>query len=310
MAPRKKKEAPPQRMVTRRVFFYRINAGVNPDTGEPRTVNFGPAVQHLDGLPFSPEGRYLDSDDGKQLCCWIENQQLPYRIKLANIRRGQHPPVEDGGNFSPLVLGRGQGLAEITHLVLFPDGVCGAEFNFYGPRATQLSYYFVMKMGNMLPSFRLASIARPDLEARLAALNDLKLLDIKAKASYAATLKQADEDLGAAFEANIKAVSARPEDEFELKFVRKKNKRLIARAVPDGLLQGIRFLARRGDLKEQVSILKVAGTEGAASRLVDVLHEQFTVESKCSPPPTPPVAWTLRQCLPLSKRHITKFRDS
>ena len=107
---KKKKEEPKQRIITRKIFFYRVNAGVETDTGEPRKVNFGPAIKHLTGLPFTTDGRYLDTDDGKQLCCWPDNLQLPYRLRLANIRRGQHPPVENEGTFSPLVLGAGRGL--------------------------------------------------------------------------------------------------------------------------------------------------------------------------------------------------------
>jgi hypothetical protein len=283
MARAKKKDEPKQRTITRKVFFYRVNAGVETDTGKARQVNFGPAVKHLDTLPFTTDGRYLDTDDGKQLCCWSDSQHLPYRFRLANIRRGQHPPVENGGVFSPLVLGAGRGLAEITHLVLFADGVFGAEFNFYGPRASQLSFYFALKLRDLCPAFRLASIARPDLEARLAALSDIKLLDIKMRASFASILQDADEDLGAALNANIKAVGARPEDEFELKFMRKKSKSLISRAMPASLIDGVRKLARRPDLKEQVSIFKVAGVAGSESHFVDILHEQFTAEKAIQP---------------------------
>lgn len=280
---RPKKEQPKTRTITRKVFFYRVNAGVEIDTGEPKKVNFGPAIQHLDKLPFTPEGRYLNSDDGKQLCCWLDSSQLPYRLRLANIRRDQHPPVENEGVFSPLVLGSGRGLAEITHLVMFPGGVCGAEFNFYGPRASQLSFYFAMKLKDLCPSFRLASLVRPDLETRLAALSDIRLFDLKVRASFASILEQADEDLGAALNANIKAVSARPEDEFELKFIRRKNKKLVTRVVPQSLIEGVRKLARRPDLKEQVSIFKVAGAGGTDNRLVDILHEQFTAEKAIQP---------------------------
>lgn len=281
--PKLKRQQPQNRTITRKVFFYRVNAGVEIDTGQLKKVNFGPAIQHLANLPFTPDGRYLNTDDGKQLCCWPDNAQLPYRLRLANIRRDQHPPVENEGVFSPLILGSGKGLAEITHLVLFPSGVCGAEFNFYGPRASQLSFYFALKLKDLCPGFRLASLVRPDLEARLAALNDIRLFDLKTRASFASILEEADEDLGAALKANIKVVSARPEDEFELKFVRRKNKKLIARAVPQSLIEGVRKLARRPDLKEQVSIFKVAGAGGADNRLVDILHEQFTAEKGVQP---------------------------
>lgn len=283
MATTRKKKESKQRLITRKVFFYRVNAGVHFDTGEPLEVDFRQAIKHLSTMPFTSDGRYLDTEDGKQLCCWPDSSRAPYHIRLANIRRGQYPPVENAGAFSPLVLGAGRGLAEITHLILFPDGICGAEFNFYGPRASQLPFYFALKLHGCCPAFRLASIVRPDLEARLAAISDIRLLNLKVKASFASILEKADSDLGAGFAANIKAVNARPEDEFELMFVRKKNKNLTDRAVPNTLIKAIRWLARRPDLKEQVSIFKVSGKGDANSPLVDILHEQFTAEKQIQP---------------------------
>ena len=178
----------------------------------------------------------------------------------------------------------GQGLAEITHASLFSDGICGAEFNFFGPRVTQLPFYFAMKLKDVCPSFRFASVARPDLEARLSSLSDLKLLDLKVKGSFQSILNEADQDLGAALAANIRAVNGRPEDEFELKFVRRKNKKLESRSVSRGFLDGLRRLARRPELKEQVSIFKIQRSDGPVNtRLVDVLHEQFIATKEIQP---------------------------
>lgn len=283
--PRPKKAESKATTVARKVFFYRVDAGVATDTGQPKVLNFGPAIRHVGKMPFSDDGRYLKSSSAnseKELCCWPDSTRLPYRVRLANIRRGQHPPIENGGNFSPLILGAGGGLAEISHFVLFADGVCGAEFNFYGPRASQLPFYLAVKAPGLLPSFKLASIVRPDLQARLAALNDVKMLDLKVRASFADTLEIANEDLGAALRANIKAVRARPEDEFELRFVRRKSKKLQEQSAPAKLLDTIRNLAVRPEVKEQVSIFKVTG-QGGRSQFVDVLHEQFTAEKEIQP---------------------------
>jgi hypothetical protein len=282
MAPGRRQREPRPRTIGRKIFFYRVNAGVHPDTGDPREINFGPILRHLHQLPFTSEGRYLDLEGGKQLCCWVESLEPPFRLRLANIRRGQYPPVENAGNFSPLILGAGRGLAEITHLTIFSDGICGAEFNFYGPRASQLPFYCALKLKDKCPGFRLNSVVRPDLETRLAAMSDIKILDLKVRASFTSILEQADEDLGAAFSANAKALNARPEDELELVFIRKKKKTLVERAVPDLLLRAVRTLARRPDLKEYVSIFKVGGP-GADSALVDILREQFTAERQIEP---------------------------
>lgn len=283
MAKRKTERPPKKRTITRKVFFYRVNAGVHSDTGTPREVDFGPTVRRVRELPFTTDGRYLDTAEGKQICCWPDTSQPPYRIRLANIRRGQYPPVENAGEFSPLVLGAGRGLAEITHLVLFPGGYCGAEFNFYGPRAFQLPIYFALKVQGSLPPFRLNPVVRPDLEKRLKELSDIKLLDLKVRASYESILTQADADLGAALNANVRAVNARPEDEFQLIFKRRKNKKLPSFSVPEQLLNGIRKLAKRPDLRDNVSIFKVSESSGAGPRFVDILHEQFTVETEVEP---------------------------
>ena len=148
-----------------------MNASVRNDTGTLLEINFSKPIQHLSTMLFTANGRYLDSEDGKQLCCWTDNSNPPFRIRMANIRRGQHPPVENEGTFTPLVLGRGKGLTEITHLLIFSDDICGAEFNFHGSRAPQLAFYFALKLKGFCLLFRLASIVRPDSDARLVALN-------------------------------------------------------------------------------------------------------------------------------------------
>jgi hypothetical protein len=59
-----KEERPKQRLISRKVFFYKVNAGVHYDTGEPLEIDFRRAIQHLSTMPFTSSGRYLDTDDG------------------------------------------------------------------------------------------------------------------------------------------------------------------------------------------------------------------------------------------------------
>ena len=90
---------------------------------------------------------------------------------------------------------------------------------------------------------------------------------MKVRASFASILEEADEDLGAALHANVKAVNARPEDEFVLRFMRRKNKKLITRVVPQSLIDGVRKLARRPDLRSKClsSRLQVRAAETIVS---------------------------------------------
>ncbi len=255
--PRQHRDPDAPKVVTRKILFYRIDAGFHPDTGNPRVVRFGHAITQLNALPFASgtNGRYLDGS-GKQICLWADKNDSPFHLKLANIRRTQHPPVENAGTFSKLEIARGGGLAEITHMVIFPNRICGAEFNFYGPRASQLPVYAATKLAGTVPPFRLNSLMRPDLEQRLADINDVGLLDLKIRASYAQTLTRANHDLGAAFQAAISLANGSDEDEFELTFKRKTRKGDPVRSVPRAMLQALRSLARREGLREQVSVFK------------------------------------------------------
>lgn len=278
MSKSKKDPTPKPKTLKRKVFFYRINAGIDPATNQPRVVNFRQPFTELETLKFDENGRYLKtSDDDKQLCVWIENKDLPIRIRLGHIRRGAHPPIEHGGELSPLILPAGRGLAEMTHMMIFPNNICAAEFNFYGPRASQLAFYCGVKLnGNICPSFKLNSLVRPDLQARLAKVTDIKVLDMKLRASYAETVRKADEDLGAALMASIKAVGARDFDEVEIRFVRKRKKSAQLRAVPQSLLAAVRSLAGNKDTRESMSTFKIEGIVGGGVSPFDILSEQFS----------------------------------
>jgi hypothetical protein len=264
--------------VNRKVSFYRINAGVA-ETGQPRTVNFGPALRSIEAMAFNEAGRYLSSktDMGKDLCCWIEpNPQLPYKLKLGNIRRSDHPPVEQDGKLSPLLLGAKEGLAELTHFVIFADGIVGVESNYFGPRASAFPFYCALKVGDQLPSFKLNPLLRRDIQKQIAELGEVRMLDMKIKTSYAEVVEQANSDLGSAFRATAKAVGARPSDDLELYFRRSKAKEQPGGFLnPVNLIPFIQSMARRKDLREEVSTFRLQG-EGRR-QVVDVLSEQFVM---------------------------------
>lgn len=195
---------------------------------------------------------------------------------MAHIRRDTRPPVEHGGELSPLRLKEGEGLAEVTHLILFPGNICAAEFNFYGPRASQLAYYCAAKLNMNEPAFKLNPLIRGDLEDRLSKVNDIKLLTMKVHASYAATVRAADRDLGAALEAISRASDARDCDEVQISFVRKKKKTSPIAMVSGEFIQAIKSLAMNPETKENMSIFKANAVGEDGSSLFDFLSEQFS----------------------------------
>jgi hypothetical protein len=167
--------------------------------------------------------------------------------------------------------------------MIFPDNICAAEFNFYGPRASSLSYYFALKLSNVCPGFKLNPLVRQDLQGRLSKITDLKVLDMKLRASHVQLIRDADQDLGSAIDATIKAVSARDIDEIEVRFVRKKKKNVPAKGVPSSLLAGILTLAGKKETREVMSTFKIEGIVEGGSQAFDILSEQFAATKAIEP---------------------------
>jgi len=87
----------------------------------------------------SSASRYMD--DGKR---WPADLRLAYGGQVACSatlhRNGTDRKVSRGLNkWDCYVAGRAPGktVLEQTHIVLFPDGLVGAEFNFHGPRVSK-----------------------------------------------------------------------------------------------------------------------------------------------------------------------------
>lgn len=271
-------DASQKKTVRRRIFFCRLDGGFG-SNGKPQTPDLTNALAAIGALPFSPEGRYLraEQEDGRDLCLWIDRSTFPFRLRLANIRRGDFPPVEKDGELSPLLLQGGGGLAEQTHFVIFANGIVGCEYSHFGPRHNALGYYVKLKADGLCLPFRLNVLVRRDIERQLASLRDVRLIQLKVRSSFINTIEEADKDLGAAFRASARAIEAENSDEIELVLKRKKRK---GRAFWNDVISVVQNLAAKPELKEQVSKFKVSGFADTESRLVDVLSEQISIEKQ------------------------------
>ena len=78
--------------------------------------------------------------------------------------------------------------------------IVGAEFNFFGPRATAFPLYFETKFPS-LPKFRLRPLINDDVLRHLDELGELTMLDIRIQPSEASLLASASQSLPAAMRA-------------------------------------------------------------------------------------------------------------
>lgn len=249
--------------VERRVFFYRVNVG-NDNAGRPARFDAARALQHLDGLPYSIAGRYAAGPDNTSLCAWIDNGRHQPSMRLGTIRRGGFPQVEQAGNLSDLTLAANSGLAEVTHVAFFPHNILGAVFNFYGPRPTRLASYFAAKVLGIPTDIVIEPLLRQDVLNQLNRLGSLRLFNLKVRRSYADTIAQADQSLGAAFQAAAEAGQAE-----HVEIILKSN-RPRASHLRQNLTTVARRLLRRADIREEAERFIVGGVDTETERVVEI----------------------------------------
>src|SRR6266545_3516700 len=168
-----RRRAPARPLVERKIYFYRVE--VPAETGADRAdFNVRPVLQHIEGLPFTPEGRYLEGAERNATCCWVDRVRPPQRLRIANVRRSGLPQVERGGRLSRLDIPAESGLVEQIHVVWFPQGIIGSEFNFYGPRLSRLGRYLAVKALDMCPELSFEPLLREDIVQQLMRLGDVR----------------------------------------------------------------------------------------------------------------------------------------
>jgi len=156
-------------------------------------------------------------------------------------------------------------------LQVFANNIIGVEFNFYGPRPSRLGWYIRRTIGNGAPRLALDPLLRQDVLAQLNKLEELRVLDLAIRPSYAATVREANRDLGAAFAAAARVGQSQ-----------------VVRLVlsPEGNHKGFlsrtaravtRALAARADIRENAETFKVRGLDEDTHKIdaVDVLKDQL-----------------------------------
>jgi hypothetical protein len=228
-------------------------------------------------LPFTPEGRYQDIEDGSVFWLNVVRAAQPQQAVLVTVRRNALPLIEASGRFTDLTIPVGAGLAEQTHAILYPNGVVGVEFNFYGPRIARLGWYAMAKFRDLYPNpITFQPLLRQDVRARLARLLDIRVLELSVRRGYAGVLAQANRDIFSGLEALAGASEA---DEIELVLKPKRYSR--RERLAEGLLQAVRQVGNRADVRENSSRFRVQGTNPEQrSEWIDVLSDQLIARKR------------------------------
>jgi hypothetical protein len=260
----------------RSIHFFRMDGGAS-EGGVPIGVDLAPALQKLDGLSFRDSttgGRYVTAGDA-DLCAWVDHVGGTSKIRFANVRRNALPQAEAGGELTDLVLAEGAGICEVSHLCIFAGGIVGAEFNFYGPRPGRLATYLRRVVGDDCPEFTLEALLRQDVADLLQRKRSVRKLSLNVRGSYINVISQADASLGAALRAAERASHA------DCVGVYLEPEPYQRRDLDDGILQLLRRLARRQDLRENARTCKatVVDQENRTEE-VDLLRDELISQKK------------------------------
>jgi hypothetical protein len=271
MAPKRRK---PSRTIERKIHFYRVDAGVNVG-GQPIVYDARTALSVISDLPFTDDqdGCYLTDEDGNAICVFPEVGGTRTALRFCQVRRNGLPQVEQAGVVDDLDIAEDAGLLETVHVVFFDDNIVGADFNFYGPRLSRLGYYLGKKAGRTGPLLQFMPLLRRDVAEQLNRLDDIALFDLRIKATYAETVKQANASLGAAFEANARILDEGAED-IQLVLRTNRGHRLGAIRL---LGQAIKDLVGRGDFRENAERFQVRGHMNDTGKMdtIDLLKDQL-----------------------------------
>jgi len=262
--------------VARNIYFFRAFAGYTPEKNRV-PVNVATTMAQLNSLPFAKGSqRYLDYDGSDVMCGWVDQAVHPCRMRLAHIRRYALPLVEQWGKLSSVSLPADGGVCEPIHAVFFADNIVGVEYNFFGPRPSWIPTYLQSFANSACPPFALHPLLKGNTADQLEKLSEIRILELAVRASYVATVRQASQDLANTFQAattasdaRIIGISLRPEPW--------QDQRLSA-----SLLEGLKRLARRDDLRDNVRTFRVSGRKGDDHSTVafDVLKDHFVANEQ------------------------------
>lgn len=193
----------------RKVYFYRVDIGTD-EGGQPLVYDPAPALDVIDLLPFTNDdgGRYLFDSDGNALSLRTHSRIPRVSVLFGRVRRNALPQLEQAGNVTDLVLAADQGLLEETHVTFFPNNIAGAVYNHFGPRAPRLGSYLYQKSAEAVPFASFKQLLRADPAAQLDRLGDLRVLEMTITPAYVDVVRQADDSLSDAFEANARLLEA------------------------------------------------------------------------------------------------------
>lgn len=173
----------------RKIYFYRVPHWSDIQPHLPSDI------QRIANLPWAEPGRYLPETDGSRLALWPDSTSYPIRLRFGRTRLGNLPLKEQSGKLEHLGLAINEGLVELCHVVIYPNGYAAAEFNYAGPRIKRLSDYLYSKHNELKDRVQFWPLLQRDIISLVAEMPTITVVELVGQPSSASLLRQADQGL-------------------------------------------------------------------------------------------------------------------
>lgn len=260
--------------INRRIYFFKTSVH-HPDKTVANQFDVKEICKQIDQFAFSTGERYMNTRNG-EISVWPDYRHSErVKLKIGTVRRSGLPHTEEEGKIEPLDLRDTQGLVEQTHVVFFPHGIVGAEFNFYGPRVSSLAAYINKRCFSRGKNVNFNMLINSDANQQLKEVGDIRLIQVRMKREYLDLLNEASPSLRDSLRMMSEQLDA-PILEFGLRNEARSEKALGVKA-----FDFVRRLVGHKQFREGVDVLKIRGYHNTNERVEEFdLLKDFLVSRK------------------------------
>ena len=224
---------------------------------------------------LKPAGGLYLADGDNVVFPLVDNAPSPSRLRFVRSRHTDLPQMEENGAIKQLAIPARAGVADCTHVVFFADGIVGADWNFYGPRATALAHYINVKTrpANVIS---IRPLLRSDVADAIDHWESVRVVELKIRAPFIPVVRQVNRTLADAFERAREVGGAT-----EVGLVLAPGSRARQSRLGAGVMPVIRGLLSR-DLRGQVTRFQVTGRNQTSGLLetIDLLKEYLVFQEE------------------------------
>ncbi len=174
--------------IPRKIYFYYLDVVEKKnDTSIPNVYNFFSEILQSErcSLHYPAEDCFVS----------ITSQDTSLtKGQIINSRKDDLPQLESSRELSPLRLENNQGLANVTHFVLFNTNVVGVEFNFYGPRISKLKNFLKLFYEDQY-SLEIRLMTSEDILEKIKKYGEIYSVDVQIRREVSHLMEKSDNPL-------------------------------------------------------------------------------------------------------------------